>query len=192
MHMRIGIQGDIGSTNERAAKVFADRYGWNNAEIRYLISTENVLRALEAGEIEYGTFATETSRAGAVEETRLALLRYSYHKVDEVILTLDHALLSRCDDHPNEDVLMRIFSHPQALKEHRPYIESVFPGVELIETVDTALAAKHLAEGTLPPNSLVIAPRGCAEIYGLLVYRSDLPTNAGYEVTIVLAQNAKK
>ncbi|MFA6393321.1 MAG: prephenate dehydratase domain-containing protein [Patescibacteria group bacterium] len=179
----IGIQGDRGSTNERAAGFFAKKNGWKDYEIKHLVSTENVLKALKAGEIDYGTFAWE-SRTGLVGETRKAVKKYEFEKIDESKLQLDHALLSSSEINKNKTV--KIHSHPQALAEHGEFLKKEFPKLKLINEADTGSAAKDLSEGKYPENSLVIASIVCAEMYGLSVYMKDLPSNAGYWVKIYL------
>lgn len=187
--IKIGIQGDIGSTNERACYFFAQKHGWKNFEIKYLITTENVLRALEKGEIDYGTFAYRSTKGGLIRETKEAVKKYKYKKIDEAKFQLDHALLKNSKIDKRKSV--KIYSHPQALKVHKPFLVKEFPKLELIEEVDTAIAAKKLKEDEYPPNSLIIAPKSCADIYGLDFYVSDLPTNRGYITTIYLAQKKR-
>lgn len=184
--MKIGIQGDVGSTNERACKIFAQKHGWDDIEIVYLITTANVLNALQNGEIDFGTFAWASSRGGLVRETQEATRDNTYTLIDQEDMQLDHALLANGDINKEETV--NIYSHPQALKEHGKYLESIFPQLELIEEIDTAIAAKNLKSNIYPENSLVIAPISCAEIYGLDIYQKDLPTNQGYLTTIYLVQ----
>ncbi len=182
----IGIQGGPGSTNERACLFFAKKYGWDNFEIKYLISTENVLSALNNKEIDYGTFAWGSSRAGLVEETQEAIKKYSYHKIDEESFELNHALFQKSPIDKSYPV--KIYSHQQALKEHKPFLEKEFTNPELIEEVDTGLAAKKLSDNQYPRNSLAIAPITCRDIYNLQVYMEDLPTNRGYLTTIYLVK----
>ncbi|MFA6171000.1 MAG: prephenate dehydratase domain-containing protein [Patescibacteria group bacterium] len=181
----IGIQGESGSTNERAAKIFAEKHGWKNYEIKYLISTENVLKALDGGEVDFGTFAWE-SRAGLVDETQAAIKKYNYEKVGEEKLQLDHALLSVSEIDKNKTV--NIYSHPQALKEHAAFLKKEFPKLNLVKEADTGLAAKNLSEGKYPNNSLAISSIVCAELYGLDTYLKDLPSNKGYFVVIYLVK----
>lgn len=182
----IGIQGDIGSTNERACNFFANKYGWKDFEIHHLISTENVLNALGKNEISYGTFAWESSRGGLVRETQEAIKKYNYHKIDEEQFQLDHAILENHEIDKTKSV--QVYSHSQALKEHKPFLIKEFPNVEFIEEIDTAIAAKKLRNNEYPSNSVIIAPISCADIYNLDIYLSDLPTNQGYFTTIYLAQ----
>jgi prephenate dehydratase len=183
----IGIQGDRGSTNERACIFFAKKHGFKKYKIEYLISTENVLRALNKGEIDYGTFAWESSRAGLVEETQEAIKKYKYKKIDEERFQLDHALLYKIP--VDKTKIVNIFSHPQALKEHEVFIKREFPKIKLLAEVDTAIAAKKLHDGEYPGNSIVIAPIACANIYNLNIYLADIPTNKGYLTTIYLVKH---
>jgi len=180
----IGIQGDRGSTNERACHHFAHKHHWDNYEIQYLISSERVLQALQNEEVDYGTFAWSTSRFGLVDETQRAIVKYPFTKVDEVTLQLDHVLLSKDDVDLAQPI--RIYSHQQALEEHRPYLDEEFPDAELIGEIDTAVAAQNLCEGKYPANSLVVAPVSCAEIYDLTVFRDKLYTNKKYRADIYL------
>lgn len=188
--IRIGIQGGEGSTNERACRFFAQKYGWEDFTIDYLVTTENVLRALDEGAVDYGTFAWKSSRAGLVAETQEAIKKYAYTKIDEHAFQLDHALLSRGSVDIQKTIT--VFSHPQALAEHKNFLEKTFPLLVLKEAIDTGLAAKNLRDKKYPANSLVIAPIGCAELYSLAVFQKDLPGNIGYETTIYLARKAEE
>jgi len=182
----IGIQGDIGSTNERACNFFADKYGWENFEIKYLISTKKVLKALNNNEIDFGTFAWESSRGGIVKETQDAIKKYKYQKIDEEKFQIDHAILRNSDIDISKTV--NIYSHPQALKEHEIFLTKKFKKLKLTEEIDTATAAKKLHNNKYPANSMIIAPVSCADIYNLEVYLKDLPTNKGYKTTIFLVK----
>ncbi len=182
----IGIQGGPGSTNERACIFFAKKYGWDNFQIKYLISTENVLGSLNKDEVDYGTFAWGSSRAGLVEETQEAIEKYSYQKIDEESFELNHALLQKSPIDKSKPVT--IYSHQQALKEHKPFLEKEFVNPKLVEEIDTAIAAKKLSMNEYPPNSLVVAPITCKDIYNLNVYMESLPTNQGYLTTIYLVK----
>jgi len=125
----IGIQGDIGSTNERACNFFAQKYGWKDFEIKYLISTEKVLSGLEKNEINCGTFAWESSNGGLVHETQEAIKKYNYKKIDEEKFKLDYAILK--NSKIDKSKIVQIYSHPQALKEHKPFLIKEFQNLEL-------------------------------------------------------------
>lgn len=189
MALTVGIQGGKGSTNERACLFFAKKHGWKDFKIKYLITTEHVLRALNDGDIDYGTFAWESSY-GLVEETQSAIKKYKYAKIDEQDFHPDHALL--CNSKIDSDKPVKIFSHPQALKQHAPFLEKEFKKAELVPEIDTAIAAEKMKNGEYPNNSLVIAPINCAKIYALKVYIKNIPTNDGYLTKIYLVKGRKK
>lgn len=197
--IKIGIQGDIGSTNERACKEFIKRYKWNpeSISIEYLITSENVVQALIQNTIHYGIFATYSSRQGEVKETKKALSTLSSHektlfrKHDEITLQLDHALLTHPNHTLNTKLPIHIYSHPQALSEHKKYIMKRFTDYKdiiCIPEIDTAKAAENLANNLYSKNSVVIAPIICKTLYNLSVLENTLPTNEGYETTFYLLE----
>ncbi len=190
MKLKIGIQGDRGSTNEKACRFFAEKHRWEKFAIEYLITSEGVLSSLDEGEIDFGTIAWRSSRSGLVAETQEAVQRFQFHKIDEVTLPLDHALLR--NGKIDEKETIQIFSHPHGLKEHWPFLKHRFPLLSIHAEIDTAVAAKKLADGEYPRNSLVIAPIDCASLYDLDIFLADIPTNAGYEITIYLIEPHQK
>lgn len=183
----IWIQWDIWSTNEKACKYFAKKNGWNAVDIKYLISTENVLIALQNKEIDYWTFAWESSKAWLVKETQEVIKKYKFQKVDEEKFFPDHVLFSRNNIDINKKI--KIYSHKQALLEHKPFLDTKFSNIDYIEEVDTWIAAKKLSDWEYENNSIVIAPIWCSDIFDLNVYLSDLPTNKGYFTTLYLVQS---
>ncbi len=184
--MKIGIQGGVGSTNERAAYAFAKKQGWKDWKIEYLFTSENVLHHLSKGKIDMGIYAWESTIVGKVEESVIATKKYPHEVVDSLNLELDHALLRK--EKINEKEKVQIYSHPQALLVHRPFLEVHFRACQLISEKDTALAAERLLLGEYPQNSLVLAPIGCAEIYGLDIYFESMPQNEGYITTFNLVK----
>ncbi|HID92196.1 TPA: hypothetical protein EYP45_03700 [Candidatus Peregrinibacteria bacterium] len=194
-----GIQGDIGSTNERACKYFAKKMGIaeQNLTIKYLISSTKVLHAVINKTVDYGTFAVFSSRQGIVDETEKAIAELSraeqnsYKKINEVKLQLDHALLQKKKEILNNTLPLKIYSHRQALLEHKKYLFErfkKFPKVLLIPEIDTALAAENLSENKYQENSIVIAPIICEKLYNLHALEKDMPTNKGYETTFYLIE----
>lgn len=181
----IGIQGGIGSVNEKGCRFFAEKHKLRDYSIRYLVSTENVLHALSCGDTDYGTFAWESTRAGLVVETQQALTRYSFKKVDEHWFCPEHALLMHSAIDESQPIT--IYSHHQALREHCDYIHTRFPNVILCEETDTSVAAEKLSHGCYESNSLVIAPLACAAAFTLHIFEKDLPSNEGYLTKIILA-----
>src|SRR4051812_7873084 len=75
----IGVSGAMGSFSEEAARTFAHKAGIKSYKIEYLISVENVLSALEKGDISLGIFPIENSNGGIVIETVHAMSKHNFH-----------------------------------------------------------------------------------------------------------------
>ncbi|MBI4919514.1 prephenate dehydratase [archaeon] len=184
--MIIGIQGDQGSGNEYACQEFCKKRNIFDYKIKYLISTENVLRELKEGKIDLGTFAYKSLKGGLVEETQKAIKKYSFEKVDEITLPINHVLLGI--KKLKKEEYTRIISHPHAIKEHRAYLEKAYANAQLIEAEDTALPARKLKEGLYDDKTLIIALKSCSKLYNLLVIEEDLPANKNFLTTFYLVK----
>lgn len=182
--LKIGIQGGMGSTNERALKDFMLRFNWEEEQVEtvYLIRSEPVIKAVIAGDVDYGVFAFR-SKSLLVKETIDALQKFdclSIEIVDEVALQLDHALFYRGSLNPQKP--LKIYSHLQALKVHEHWLRSHFfeYDIEFCEEIDTAESVKLLSEGRYEPNSLAIASARCEKLFDCEVLIKDLPSNLDY------------
>ena len=170
--MTIGVMGAKGSFSEEAARTYAAREGAEDFEIKYLVSAEIVLTALEAGEIDLAIFPIENSNGGIVLEAvhAMASHRFAIQKIFEI--DVHHNLLVKKGTNP--DHITAITSHDQALKQCRMYLKRKWPGVDIVEYADTAKAAEDLANGTLPDTTAVIAARPAAELYDLEILEESI------------------
>lgn len=161
----IGVSGARGSFSEEAAGVYAHKYGLKKSTIKYLITVENVLIALEEGQIDFGIFPIENSNGGVVLEAIHAMARHRFHIKKLFEIDIHHNLLVKkgvATEH-----IKRIVSHDQALKQCRMYLKRRWPKVKIGEYADTAKAAKDLAKGVLPQTTAVIASLAAARLYKL-------------------------
>jgi prephenate dehydratase len=168
----IGIQGKKGSFSEVAAKQFAQTQQWNSYELVYLVSSENVLRAVENKTVNYGIFAMENAQGGVVIESVKALAKYRCHIIEMFHIMINQNLLTLPGLTIKE--ITEIHSHEQALRQCRNYLATHFWGLPLIEEVDTAEAARRLQAGELPKTAAVIANKTCAELYHLQLLQADI------------------
>ena len=102
---------------------------------------------------------------GLVKPALQAMGKHLFKPIDYFWLQIQQCLLVLPGT--NSQQITQIVSHPQGLAQCKNYLQKEFNNIELREWCDTAKAGKDLAEGTLDPGSAVIAPEGCAEIYGL-------------------------
>ena len=161
----IGVSGAIGSFSEQAAKEYCRNKKIENYKIEYLISVENVLSALKEEKINLGIFPIENSNGGIVIESVYAMSRYIFNIRELFEIPVIHCLLTK-PGIARENV-KTIASHDQAIKQCKIYIKRSWPAAAIEQRDDTAKAAKDLSEGILPPDTAVLAPESCAELYGL-------------------------
>lgn len=164
----IGIQGGNGSFNHAASLELIEKYGLQNSEVSFLITSEAVLEALNNGEIDYGVFAIENSGSGTVLPSIYSMSKYPHEIIELHDMKLTQCLLVR----PGDDItqMKKIITHPQALKQCRKTLSEKFPHLSsdyLSDDFDTAMCAKELAEGRLPAGTVVIASKIAAQLYGL-------------------------
>jgi prephenate dehydratase len=170
--MKIGVMGAKGSFSEQAGELYVKKNSVENAEIIPLISAENVLTALNKGEIDRAIFPIENSNGGIVIEAVYAMAKHNFEIEQMFELDVHHMLLVRkgiTASHINT-----IASHDQALKQCRMYLKRMWPESDIVPYADTAKAAEDLASGILPDTSAVIAPRRAAELYGLEILEESI------------------
>ncbi len=74
----IGVSGAPGSFSEEAARVYIHKNGLKSVKISFLITVENVLAALDSGEISVGIFPIENSTGGIVVEAVYAMAKHRF------------------------------------------------------------------------------------------------------------------
>ncbi len=168
--MRIAYQGIPGSNSEAASIIFAANQGFISPEYIPAIHSMGVIELLNCGAADYGVMATQNLVAGQVEETRDALAGISYRILDAQWIPVHHCLFTK-----RPDVKIQcIASHIQALGQCRENLARRFPGVELREVEDTAIAARYLADGRLGENTAVLCRKNAGEAFGLHLVAENL------------------
>lgn len=159
--MKIGVLGPEGSYSKIAAKSWS-----SSADLVYFRDFEDVLLAVENGNLDAGIVPLENSLEGAVGLTMDLLLRLQVKIVGEVNTPIRHCLVGQ----GNHEVKV-ILSHPQALAQCRQYIRQHFPLAEIKTTGSTSHAAKLAQEF---PEMAAIAGAEAADIYGLKILARDI------------------
>lgn len=170
--IKVGVQGDVGSFSEKAGHAFAERKGLTDYTIEYLVSSDNVMKAIENGDVDFGITAIENSRGGVVLETVHAMAAHKFVIHDLFQIMIVQNLLVKPGVKMTD--VKSIHSHQQAIRQCQTFLAEHFWGAELVEADDTALSAKRLSEGTLGSSSAVIANEACAELYGLEILQDNI------------------
>lgn len=184
--MKIGVMGAHGSFSERAGELYAEELNHIGAEVMPLVSAENVLAALRDKEIDRGIFPIENSNGGIVLEAVQAMAKYTFSIEKMFELDVHHMLLVKSGTTASS--ITTVSSHDQALKQCRMYLKRKWPDADIEPYADTAKAAKDLASGALADTTAVIAPRRCAELYGLEILEESIQDLKFNYTTFVVAK----
>jgi len=175
-HLTIGIQGGKGSFNEEAVMYWLQRSGIKDYRIKYLYTSQKVLAALHAGEIDKGQFAIHNSVGGIVGESVEAMARYKFVINEEFAIKIAHALMTRPDADYKE--VTTIMAHPQVFAQCKDTLVQKYPHLKLTsgagELIDHANVAKHLAAKKLPKSVATMGSKVLADLYGLKVVEDNL------------------
>ena len=171
MKKRIGYQGIEGSNSQASARNMAERLGWTDVEYVPLVHSKGVVSALQAGTVDYGVMATLNHVAGVVLETEAALRGVNYRMLALDCIPIHHCLFVK---DPSVRSIRMVASHIQALKQCCGTLSRDYPGAVWKEEEDTAIAARHLAEGILPPDVGVLCRRDAGEAFGLHLLQKNL------------------
>lgn len=186
--LTIGVMGAKGSFSEKAGETYIAERGLGGAEIKPLVSAEAVLTAVENGAVDRGIFPIENSNGGIVIEAVHAMAKHQFTIETMFEIDVHHMLLVKPGITSSH--VTTISSHDQALKQCRMYLKRVWPEAEIVPYADTAKAAEDLSNGTLPDTTAVIAPRRCAELYGLqLLEESIQDLKFNYTTFVVAAKS---
>lgn len=182
----IGVSGAQGSFSEEAARTYAAKQGIKRFEISYLVSVENVLTALEGGEISLGIFPIQNSTMGLVHEAAHAMAkhRFSIEKIFDIIIHQN--LLAKKGAKSKQ--ITRIVSQEPAVKQCTMYLKRVWPDIKIGNYEDTAQAAKDLASGKLPASTAVIASKAAADLYGLDILEESIEDLKFNHTTFIAAR----
>ena len=137
---RVGYLGPEGTySHEMAMQVFP------RSKLIPYFSIEDVLEAVDSGDIDEGIVPIENSTEGAV----LVTLDILAHEVDvkilgEYLLPIRHYLWIR----QGSNEISRIISHPQALGQCRKFIKSHYPKAEIVPVSSSAGAVQGLIDGS--------------------------------------------
>jgi prephenate dehydratase len=143
-----------------------------------LPSFADVVRAVEAGEAEFGVLPLENNNAGGVDEVRQLLAKSSVRVIAEHPLPIRINLLGLPGS--SIDQVRTAVSHPMAIKQCVETRRSL--GFDTEEAPSTSVAAQTLSD----PTKGVLASEAAAEAYGLVVLKPNVHDREVNETTFVI------
>lgn len=160
--MIIGVLGPEGSYSEKAANIWILKHGLNSTEVHYFPDIEDAFLAVVQGKSDLSIIPIENSIEGSVGVTLDLLLENGVEIVGEIVVKIEHCLLSK----GGPDKIKVILSHPQGLAQCRYFLKKYFPDAELRSTGSTSHAARLAGEFE---EMAAIASPEAAECYRLKV-----------------------
>jgi chorismate mutase/prephenate dehydratase len=133
---------------------------------------------VENGRSTKGVVPAENTIEGVVNHTLDLLLEASLEIVGEILVSIDHYLLSH---EASLGQVREVYSHPQALAQCRPWISSNLKGAKLIEVASTAEAASKVSR---EKETAAIASQWAADRYGLSILAERIDKVPGVEENI--------
>lgn len=160
---KIGCQGTSGANSEAAAiKVFGER------NFTFYPSFEDVFKAVQAGEVDYGVLPVQNSTAGSVDSTYDLMAKYPFYIVKMVTLEIDHCLAAKKGT-KLEDITC-VYSHRQALSQCEVFLGKT--KLKKHEYSNTATAAEKVLSSSEPIAA--ICSTACAEKLGLEILARNI------------------
>lgn len=183
-----GIQGGKGSFNEEAILFYAKKHGIKKFQIKYLFTSEKVLKNLHEGNIDYGQFAIQNAVGGVVEESTHAMARYKFKIVEEFQILIRHFLMKRKDVDVSQ--IKTIMAHSQNFRQCKDNLAKKYPDLKQIsgqgDLLDTAKCAEALEKNQIDKNTAILGPKILAKIYDLEIIDENLQDSQNNLTTFFL------
>lgn len=159
----IACQGISGANSETAAReLFGEK------KLCFMRTFEDVFKAVERGEVQYGVVPIHNSTAGSVAAVYDLMGKYSVYIVKTLCLDINHCLAAKTELSVGE--IECVCSHPQALAQCSEFISH-----DRLRTADygnTAMAADYVAKSD--KKLAAICSPECAARHGLKVIAEDI------------------
>lgn len=160
---KVACQGTGGSNSETAArKLFAEN------EIVFYSEFEDVFKAVESGEVQFGILPIYNSTAGSVAPNYDLLRKYNVYIAKTVKVEITNCFAVKHGTDPEK--IKKVYSHPEALKQCSEYLKK--GNYEPVEAKNTATAAKYVSETA--SACAAICSENCAELYGLDILEKNI------------------
>lgn len=135
-----------------------------------LDAIDDIFRAVEAGNADYGVVPVENSTEGVVTNTLDQLVASPLKICGEVALAVHHHLLSHA---PSAAAIRRVVAHAQSLAQCRGWLDSNLPGVVREAVASNGEAARMVAADE-QGGAAAIAARAASEFYAVPVLASNI------------------
>lgn len=181
----VAIQGIEGAYHEMAAQVYFQAQG-EEITILPCAKFKDVIAAVKKDPNIVGIMAIENTIAGSLLQNHELIRESDLVVIGEQKFHISHSFAAL----PGESIetIVEVNSHPIALMQCAEYLNKL-SGVKLVESADTALGAKLIAENQLKGHA-AICSRYAAEKYGLNILEEGVETNKRNFTRFLLLANS--
>ena len=167
------------------SQIACDRL-FKSPDIKFVKTFEDVFKAVENGDCEYGILPIENSIHGTVIAVYDLMKNYNFHIIKSVKLKINHALMA------NKGVKMldikEIVSHEQAIGQCSKFLKD-YPDIKITVCENTAVAAKLVLDSKRDDIAAISSP-DCAENYGLNIINEKIAnSDSNYTRFICIAKD---
>ncbi|MFN3883509.1 MAG: prephenate dehydratase [Rhodocyclaceae bacterium] len=162
--LRVAYFGPAGTFTESAAK---KHFGSAPTFTPYL-TIDDVFRAVEAGQADYGVVPIENSTEGSVGRTLDQMLVSPLMICGEVNLRIHQNLMTKAE---SLEGVKRLYSHAQSLAQCHEWLNRNLPHLPRVPVASNAEAARMAAED---PESCAIAGEAAARLYDLNILAANI------------------
>ncbi|MCX8087560.1 MAG: prephenate dehydratase [Rhodocyclaceae bacterium] len=162
--LKIAYFGPAGTFTESAAK---KHFGSAPVFTPYL-TIDDVFRAVEAAQADYGVVPIENSTEGSVGRTLDQMLISPLMICGEVNLRIHQNLMSKADSLAS---VKKLYSHAQSLAQCHEWLNRNLPSLPRVPVASNAEAARLAAED---PESCAIAGEAAARLYELNILAANI------------------
>ena len=162
-HHTVAVPGTNGSYNHIACgKLFED------FEPVFCEEFEDVFKAVQSGETEFGILPIVNSTAGSVAQTYELMRQYDFKICAGTKLRISHCLAAKKGTAISD--LKLVYSHDQALQQCSEFLKA--NGLKAHRYANTALAAELVKNSSEPIAA--VCSQNCAEEMGLEILQKDI------------------
>ncbi len=167
---KVAIQGFEGSYHDIATREF---FKGEDTELICCETFKDVFDTIAADSNVVALVAIENTIAGSLLHNYELLRNSGVVVIGEQKLRIAHCICCLPDE--DWDDLHEVHSHPVALAQCEAFLQR-HPNLKAVQTEDTALSAKEIAEGQLHGHAAICSTYA-AEMYGLRILQENIETN---------------
>lgn len=181
--VRVVFQGVEGAYSQAAMRQYF------NSDITsfHVEQWRDAMEAIAEGSADFAVLPIENSTAGSVSDMYDLLVEFENYIVGEQIIRCEHKLLGLPQAELSD--IRRIYSHPQALSQCKPYLEE-HRDWKTVPLENTAVAAKRVADEK-DVSQAAIASEFASDYFGLKVLADKIYVNEANSTRFIIVTNQR-